>query len=175
MAHKKVDPVSTNRFDRSGFPAESGLSFCSPERAPLTGTIFIVAMIGSLLLMALNEVVRYRRAARTPDGLPYPRRRLIRRLGIALLFILILTAMALWPDSGALRTRLALSALVLCLLALAMVLLLRDLLDTSRSVVALTEEWNARHAAEWSDLMRRQRQSKDSDNGGDSGDRTTED
>jgi fatty acid desaturase len=98
------------------------------------GKIFGLVMMGILAALALAEVRRYMRAGQTQEELPYPRRRLRRRLTIAALFMAVIALAAFWP-----KTVLWLQVALLLGLGAGLLgglwLLWRDLRETSRAVI----------------------------------------
>jgi len=94
-----------------------------------------LALIGMLVLLAALEVARYQRAARLEDELPYPRRRLIRRIGVSIIFSLLVAAVVYWPAAAPAAAQLTLMLAVLLGTAFGLFLLWRDLHETSRAVV----------------------------------------
>lgn len=101
----------------------------------MIGNVFVVVMIGVLVLLALHEVWRHYWAQHDDQAIPYPRRRLSRRLGAAMLLIATLLLVQFWPTGVSLAVHLGLLVAVVLLLVLAVVVVLRDLHETSRAVV----------------------------------------
>jgi len=95
-----------------------------------------------LALLALAEFGRYRRANTSGRDLPYPRRRLARRLTIAVLIGLILAGLVLKPSDLGARGNLVWYGLSLILTLAALGLALRDLHETSVAVVREHEEFS---------------------------------
>jgi hypothetical protein len=118
------------------------------------GNLFAIFLIACLVGMSVVEIVRFRRAAADDQALPYPRRRLSRRLGAALLFIGLLTVALFWPGGASLGARSVLATGMLAALAVGLVLLVRDLHETSRSVVAMKAEMDRKTAEELVALMK---------------------
>ncbi len=88
-----------------------------------------------LLLLTVHEVTRYMRACRDEEDIPYPRRRLSRRMGIAVLFSSVLILAIYWPKTSP-KSQLVLIGSLLFSALFGLVLVWRDLRETSRAVVA---------------------------------------
>src|SRR4051812_23297653 len=98
--------------------------------------IFAAVISFVVVLLCGHEISRYRDSQVVRSDLPYPRRRLTRRLGIAALLIFILLLVQLKPEG---RTPyFDLFWYVVCLVAalVLIVLILRDIHDASVQVVA---------------------------------------
>ena len=89
-----------------------------------------------LVALSVAEIRRYLRAQTGRFELGYPRRRLIRRLGISLLMIVVLLALRFGPRNFS--SIIAFSWYGACLAATMLILLLamRDLHETSVSVIS---------------------------------------
>ena len=98
------------------------------------GQVIGIVMAGMLGALMAFECVRYRRAARGEEEMPYPRRRLTRRLAIALLFGGAALLVSFWPPVSA-GFQLFLIILVLMALAIGLSLIWRDLRETSRAIM----------------------------------------
>jgi hypothetical protein len=118
--------------------------------------IFIAVTAACLGLLSIHEVVRYARAKVDPESLPYPRRRLARRLGVTLLFLVIMGILGIWPERPTPRVAVALLAAMAVLFVLAVAILLRDLHETSCAVVAASSEMGRRAAQEMRKLLDKQ-------------------
>lgn len=123
----------------------------------MTGRIVAFVLVGLLGLLSIQEVVRFNRAGRDPEALHYPRRRLIRRLTVGVLFIAILTLTAFWPDAATLRVRGALTIVLLIAFCGSFLLLFRDLTEVSREVVAMSSEIDRRTTRELERAMAEER------------------
>lgn len=94
------------------------------------------AIILILLAMGVVECLRYRRAnAGDSDQLPYPRRRLSRRLGVCLLFVVVVLTVNFFPEGGSGLIKLLILAALLLAICIGFLMLWRDLHETSVSVV----------------------------------------
>ena len=96
--------------------------------------IFGFILVGMLGMLTIYEVVRFIRAGRGEEDLPYPRRRLSRRLAITVLFSAIILLALYWPRTSAPMQLVLLGAVFVSLL-LGLVLLWRDLRETSLAVL----------------------------------------
>jgi hypothetical protein len=85
-------------------------------------------------LLAAIEIYRYNRARRFPDDLPYPRRRLSRRIAISLIFSAMVGLVTFWPEASP-WIQITLLFLLCLGMVLGLVLLWRDLHETSRAVM----------------------------------------
>ena len=95
-------------------------------------------LIGLLALLGAVECRRYARAARgsrTSEELPYPRARLVRRLIVGILFAACVALVLYWPDSHW-ALQMACLLAVCAAMMIGLVLLWRDLHETSVQVVA---------------------------------------
>jgi hypothetical protein len=99
------------------------------------GRIMGIALMGLLAALAAAEIMRFVRAGQDPEALAYPRRRLSRRLAIALLFVVLTGLLTFWPRVAP-WTQLALLVATLTGMAVGLFLLWRDLRETSLAVVA---------------------------------------
>lgn len=99
-------------------------------------TIIGTVLIGVLALLSIHEIIHYGRARLDPEQIEYPRRRLSRRLSITLLFIALMLLVMFWPQQVSPAVQLTLMLLVLVGIVIGIVLLFRDLHETSTSVVA---------------------------------------
>jgi hypothetical protein len=100
--------------------------------------VFGLLMMGALALMTGVEIRRYARAIRTADDFPYPRRRLTRRIAIAVTFSAVVGVMIglVHPRLNiAPMVRLALFLLMCLWVLIGFVLLWRDLRETSQTAV----------------------------------------
>jgi hypothetical protein len=105
------------------------------------GIAFCAFVVTALLLLGAGEAVRYRRAQTGEGELPYPRRRLVRRLASALIFVGLIGWVAFWPRTGPVL-QLLMILLVFILIAMGMTLLWRDLKETSQSLVSHSRRVN---------------------------------
>lgn len=92
-------------------------------------------IIGLLGLLGLLEVARFIRARGGERELPYPRRRLTRRLGIAVLLGGLVFLAMFWPQEAPIWVQLVLLGLLLGGFLLSLVLIWRDLGETSRTIM----------------------------------------
>ena len=60
------------------------------------GTIFGLLLLALLCVMSIVEIARYYRQRESAE-LPYPRRRLSRRLGIGIIFGIVILLVTFWP------------------------------------------------------------------------------
>ena len=102
----------------------------------MAGWIFLISILGMLVALSVAEIRRYLRARTGRLELDYPRRRLTRRLGISLLMIVVLLAIRFGPRNFS--SIIAFSWYGACLAATMLILLLamRDLHETSVSVLS---------------------------------------
>ena len=102
----------------------------------MAGWIFLISILGILVALSVAEIRRYLRAQTGRFELDYPRRRLIRRLGISLLMIVVLLAIRFGPRDFS--SIIAFSWNGACFAATMLILLLamRDLHETSVSVLS---------------------------------------
>ena len=117
------------------------------------GQVLCIVITGALLLMSCFEWVKYRRAAGDPEQIPYPRRRLSRRIAVAFLLIACLLLSCFWPDRISVWGRLALGFFLLFGVLISMFLLFRDLRETSISVVQVARELDAHTSQELNALI----------------------
>ncbi len=108
--------------------------------------IFIEIMIGVLVALAALETVRYRMARGGGDEMPYPRRRLTRRLAIAAFFIAILLIIACGEPSWGPWGKIAYLSSILLLTLVGIGFVGRELVATSREALVQKEDFN-RHVA----------------------------
>ena len=104
---------------------------------------FCVFILVLFAWLAWSEWRRYRRAAQDVDELPYPRRRLSRRYGLAATLSLAVVVTTLWPTTATAPVQLTLVAVLATLLVLSTTLLWRDLRETTRSALKHSEELTA--------------------------------
>ena len=91
-----------------------------------------------LILLAMGgvECFRYRSAARGDDEqLPYPRRRLSRRIGVCFLFSAVVLLIMFFPTGVSPWLQLLLLVAVLLAVCIGLLMIRRDLHETSLSVV----------------------------------------
>lgn len=102
----------------------------------MAGWIFLISILGMLVALSVAEIRRYLRARTGRLELDYPRRRLIRRLGISLLMIVVLLAIRFGPRDFS--SIVVFSWYGACFAATMLILLLamRDLHETSVSVLS---------------------------------------
>lgn len=103
-------------------------------------------MVGALVFLSILEIVRYR-TARTGDEIPYPRRRLTRRLSISALFVGILLIIACDESTWGPWGKIAYFSAILFLTLIGIVLIVREIAETGRAALAEAEAFN-RHAAQ---------------------------
>lgn len=112
------------------------------------GQIFIYALCAIVVLMTAREVNHYM-ADRDGDGeLPYPRKRLVRRIANAALMLGLLAAFRFKPVDIAPIADLTFYGVSLCVVFLIMLLTFRDLRETSLSVVEAHNEFKRGAAAQ---------------------------
>lgn len=116
-------------------------------------------MIGTLVFLSALEIARYRAAARGEDEMPYPRRRLIRRLSISIVFVAILAALGWWPQMAPVA-RLVYMFIVLLLALFGLALIWRELAETSRAAVQHAKAMNSQAARHLEQMIRENRKSK---------------
>jgi hypothetical protein len=121
-------------------------------------TNLLIAVTAACLgVLSIQEIVRYARARMDLESLPYPRRRLARRLGVAVLFEAILGLLWAWPARPSPKLALGLLAATGVLFILALLVLMRDLHETSLAMVVASEEMSRRTAGEMKNLLKRSR------------------
>lgn len=96
--------------------------------------IFGVGLSALLIILALLEIARYRRAGRNPEEFPYPRHRLRRRIAISILFSAIVLLSAFWPKTK-LWVQMVMLLGVTGGLLVGFFLIWRDLKETSQTAV----------------------------------------
>ena len=106
----------------------------------LAGQIFGWGVIGILVLLAIGETLRFRRARRGAGEFPYPPRRLARRLAIAALLGLSIGLIAFWPADLAPKAALIRIGIVLIAMIAGLVIWLIDLHETSKMIVDETNQ-----------------------------------
>ncbi|MCE5229795.1 hypothetical protein LLG95_09395 [bacterium] len=122
--------------------------------------MFTIIMIGALAFLSIVEIARYRTAA--DDEIPYPRRRLVSRLGISAVFIVVLLAMALdnhyrMPPVP----RLFYLGGIVVLMLFGVFLIARELSATSRAALEHTQALNNAAADNIVQLIEESRKAKD--------------
>ena len=122
-------------------------------------TAIVLALIAFLAMLGLLEVARYRRARRGDEELPYPARRLVRRLTASALLIAALGATLAVPDLRPIG-RLTLLSLILVVSLLALGLLWRDLRETSIEAVRHSERLRQLEARRMEQLIEEARRRK---------------
>ncbi|MEN6624660.1 MAG: hypothetical protein ABFD69_00375 [Candidatus Sumerlaeia bacterium] len=122
--------------------------------------VFIYVMIGTLVFLSALEIARYRAASRGEDEMPYPRRRLIRRISISIVFVAILAALGWWPQMAPAAARLAYMFVVLLLALFGLALIWRELADTSRAAVQHTRAMNCEAARHLERMIQESQKSK---------------
>lgn len=112
-------------------------------------TLFFYSTIGLIAALSIVEIRRYRAAQYDPDAMAYTRRRLSRRLGIAVLILAAMLGAAYRPAS--LGPYVSLLWLGACLFAMVLVFVLtwRDLRETSVMVVREHQKFEAESSAEF--------------------------
>jgi hypothetical protein len=101
----------------------------------MLSSIVLYSFIGLIVALAIAEVRRYRALRDEPDTLAYTRRRLARRLGVAALILGALLGTFLRPGAFGPYRSLAWYSACFAAIALAVIISLRDLSETSRAVV----------------------------------------
>ncbi len=104
------------------------------------GTIFGLLLLALLCVMSIVEIARYYRQRESAE-LPYPRRRLSRRLGIGIIFGIVILLVTFWPKMTPLMD-LTFIGLLFVLFLMGSLLLLRDLRETGREVLEQTNNLN---------------------------------
>lgn len=120
-------------------------------------------MIGALVFLSILEVVRYR-TARGGDEIPYPRRRLIRRLSIAGFFIVILLIIACGEPPWGPWWKIAYLSSILFLTLLGIGLVGRELAETSRAALAQAEAFNRAAAQNIAKIIEERKKKNDQPN-----------
>lgn len=113
-----------------------------------------IVIIGVILMLTIHQVVQYYQARLDPDEIPYPRIRLSRRVGIALIFIIITLFALLWNPSSA-RGALFMVGAILTGLTLAALLFVRDLRETTQTVMQHVENQTQTESQLLADLLRK--------------------
>ena len=107
----------------------------------MIGDIILYSIIGLVALMALGEVRRYRAAREDEESIAYPTGRLRRRMGIAVLTLGVLLAIAAGPPGESPSVALLWYSLCFIGLLIIVILGLRDLRETSIAVVAAHQQF----------------------------------
>lgn len=121
--------------------------------------VFIYVMIAVLVLLSINEIARYRSAGRGGDELPYPRRRLVRRLVIAALFVGVLVAVGFWPQMRPLYRLYYMTAILLVSFS-GLLLIWLELAETSRAAIRQAQAMNIEAAKNLERMLREKRSKK---------------
>ncbi len=111
-----------------------------------SGTIFVVCVAFAVFLLTLHEIRRYALAKKNPASFPYPRRRLARRIGIGILVIAVLFLIQFRPVEHGPWIEVVWLGFCALIVAVILLLTLRDLHETSVSVVG--EHQRFHHEAE---------------------------
>lgn len=101
----------------------------------MISTVFTFVVVGLMLTLCAHEILRYRASLADGGGIAATRKILSRRLGIALLVIATVLIINYWPSSKSLWLNIALLGSVSISLLLILLLTLRDLHETSITVV----------------------------------------
>lgn len=110
-------------------------------------------LIGVLALLAIQEVVRYRRCQENPEEIPFPRRSLSRRLAITLDFIILLLLAMFWPHTSP-WLQMILMGFVGVAALVGFFLLWRDLRETSINAVAQASRLNKDASCEFAEAIK---------------------
>lgn len=102
----------------------------------MAGHIFTVLIVGLVGMLTIHEYTRYYQARFDEEGLEYPRRRLARRTGVALLVVVTMLVLNFWrgwdlPPAAHLTLLFGVSFSML----LIFLLVLRDLREVSAAIV----------------------------------------
>lgn len=107
----------------------------APKELRIIGAIFLYSFMALVLYLSYSEVKRYRTALVGDRELAYPRRRLIRRLSIALLIMGILLVLRFLPRDLPAGATLLLYGLCMIASLFALGLALRDMQKTSQAAI----------------------------------------
>jgi len=122
--------------------------------------IFSLVVIIILAVLSFVEVGRYLAARRAPEEFPYPRRRLARRIAVAILFSSIVGLAGWWPRVSP-WVGLGLLTYVLVGMALGLALLWRDLRETSQEAVAHAARLSEQTGEAFMSLLRQKQAEKE--------------
>lgn len=101
----------------------------------MLGTLLTFSFIGLVVMITALEILRYRSPKHQIDGFVYSRKRLSRRIGVNLLLIVIVLMIYFKPEGLLPLTELVWLTTCLAAGVLIMILVIRDLRETSAAVV----------------------------------------
>lgn len=113
-------------------------------------------MVCVLLGLGGLEWVKFLRSDPHDEEMPYPRRRLSRRLAIAIVFSVLVLATLYFPDTATLMAKTSWMGGILFGIVLGLLLVWRDLKETSQSVVAANARFQAEASQSMEDFLREQ-------------------
>ncbi len=119
------------------------------------GLVVAWVLLGAITGLLIWEIIQFRRARLNSEEIPYPAKRLCRRLGIGLLLAGAVLLVNFWPVHARLAIYfILLGVLFVCILA-AFALWWRDLSETSRAVVEEARKLDQDAGAELAALMQK--------------------
>jgi peptidoglycan/LPS O-acetylase OafA/YrhL len=120
-------------------------------------------LLGSIAVLVIWEIVQFRRARLNSEEIPYPPRRLRRRILIGLLLAGAVIMASHWPAHARLAIHFGLLGILFSCILGAFALWWRDLSETSRAVVEEARKLDQDAGAELAALMRKRESQKSGD------------
>jgi amino acid transporter len=117
-------------------------------------SIFGFIIIAVLVFLSAIEIARWRVAQRGDEELPYPRRRLVRRMAISAIFIAAAAITLFWPSGSPLLQLLLLLAILAAVLV-GLVLIWLELRETSLAALDEARTINQRAAHDLAELIKK--------------------
>lgn len=111
----------------------------------MAGDIFTVLIVGLIVMLTIHEYTRYYQAKYDDEGLEYPKRRLSRRTGVAILVVVTMLVLNFWRrmDLPPLVHMTLLLGVTLSML-LIFLLVLRDLREVTGAIAEEKQRFDSR-------------------------------